>query len=97
MACLATCNRLWLKEVGFAEEREMVYRGCVQNGLVVLDGDVRLVEGASVMVEIPDAPPPCIPDDPVYRLGELAVRTGIADLAVNIDHYLYGHPKASDA
>lgn len=29
----------------------------------------------------------------VYRLGELALPTGVRDLAVNIDHYLYGHPR----
>ena len=34
--------------------------------------------------------------DPVWRMGELAVDTGIPDLSVNIDHYLYGHPKVKD-
>jgi hypothetical protein len=74
----------------------MVYRGCVRNGLVVLDGGVRLAEGTPVVVQAPDGPPPPATDDPVYRLGELAARTGIADLAINVDHYLYGHPKAAD-
>jgi hypothetical protein len=35
--------------------------------------------------------------DPVWRMGELAADAGIPDLSVNIDHYLYGHPKVSDA
>ena len=74
----------------------MVYRGCVRNGMVVLDGEVRLAEGTPVVVQTPDAPPASRADDPVYRLGELAAPTGISDLAVNIDHYLYGHPRAAD-
>jgi hypothetical protein len=28
---------------------------------------------------------------------ELATDTGISDLSTKVDHYLYGHPKASDA
>jgi hypothetical protein len=74
----------------------MVYRGCVHDGMVVLEGDVRLAEGTPVTVQTVDVPVPIASDDPVYRLGELAVPTGIPDLATNIDHYLYGHPKATD-
>ena len=75
----------------------MVYRGYVRNGIVVLDGGVQLAEGAAVMVQTIEAAAPPAADDPVYRLGDLAAPTGIADLATNIDHYLYGHPKATDA
>jgi hypothetical protein len=82
----------WSFEEGF----NVVYRGCVHNGVVVFDGDVRLAEGTPVTVESVDVPVGFTPDDPVYRLGELAAPTGIADLAMNIDHYLYGHPKAAD-
>lgn len=32
--------------------------------------------------------------DPLARMPDLAVETGIRDLATNIDHYLYGLPKA---
>ncbi len=32
-------------------------------------------------------------DDPAYRISSLAVDTGIEDLAVEHDHYLYGIPK----
>ncbi|WP_346865094.1 hypothetical protein [Methanocalculus sp. MSAO_Arc2] len=32
-------------------------------------------------------------DDPAYRISSLAVDTGIEDLAVEHDHYLYGTPK----
>jgi hypothetical protein len=28
---------------------------------------------------------------------DLAVETGVPDLATNVDHYLYGHPKAGNA
>ena len=64
--------------------------------MVVLEDDVRLAEGTPVTVQAPDAPPLLATDDPIYRVGELAVPTGIADLATNIDHYLYGHPKVAD-
>lgn len=74
----------------------MVYHGCVHNGMVVLDDEVRLAEGTPVTVQPIDASVAPIANDPVYQLGELAVPTGVADLAMNIDHYLYGHPKASD-
>jgi len=73
----------------------MVYRGCVRNGIVVLEGEVQLTEGTHVIVEpVGESVPPS--EDSVYRLGDLATPTGVADLATNIDHYLYGHPKASD-
>ena len=74
----------------------MVYRGCVHDGMVVLDGNVQLAEGTPVTVQTAEAPVPAATGDPVYQLGELAAPTGIADLAMNIDHYLYGHPKAAD-
>jgi len=75
----------------------MVYRGRVTNGVVVLEGDIRLPEGTPVTVEPVEKPPLPIQDDPLYRMAELAVPTGIPDLALNIDHYLYGHPKVDDA
>jgi hypothetical protein len=81
----------------------MVYQGTVQNGVVVIANGVHLPEGAPVKVELLSDPGEVInaqsdPSqlDPVWRMGELAVDTGIPDLAVNIDHYLYGHPKAED-
>jgi hypothetical protein len=64
--------------------------------MVVLEGNVRLAEGTPVTVQTVESPVCVAADDPVYRLGELAAPTGIADLAVNVDHYLYGHPKAAD-
>ena len=35
-------------------------------------------------------------DDPFLRVLELAGPTGIPDLSINADHYLYGHPKMTD-
>ena len=75
----------------------MVYRGRVDHGVVVLEGEARLPDGAIVDVVPVVSPAPTVEEDPVYRIYELAVPTGIPDLAENLDHYLYGHPKASDA
>lgn len=75
----------------------MNYRGRVTNGVVVLDGDIQLPEGTAVKVEPIETGPSAESHDRLYRLGELAVPTGICDLALNIDHYLYGHPKVDDA
>jgi len=79
----------------------MVYQGTVQNGVIVFASGVCLPEGAPVRVELvtpPSEAPPTASGqdqlDPVWRIGELAVDTGIPDLGANIDHYLYGHPKA---
>lgn len=76
----------------------MIYRGTVRGGVIVLDSPAQLPEGLTVDV----APVAIAPDllenpiDPAFLIGDLAVETGIPDLAANIDHYLYGHPKAKD-
>ena len=78
----------------------MVYQGTVQNGVVILDNGIHLPEGAAVRVELTNeesSKETLTPeDDALLRMGELAIDTGIPDLAVNIDHYLYGHPKVTD-
>lgn len=81
----------------------MVYQGTVQNGVVVLENGIHLPDGVPVRVELleraEESQKPQVDTselDPVWRMGELAVDTGIPDLAVNIDHYLYGHPKVKD-
>ncbi len=77
----------------------MTYRGKVKDGAIVLEKDMELPEGALVRIELlpgeGSAPEPV--DDPLFAMTSLAVDTGIQDLATNIDHYLYGHPKAGDA
>ncbi len=75
----------------------MVYQGRVRNGVVVLEGGVKLPEGTAVKVETIDASPSEQSEDRLYRLAELAVPTGTPDLALNVDHYLYGHPKVDHA
>ena len=78
----------------------MSYKGTVKNGVVVLEPEAKLPEGMCVRVE----PEPAIQttanrpeDDPLFDMSKYAVDTGIPDLAVNLDHYLYGHPKVTDA
>jgi len=76
----------------------MSYKGTIKNGVVVLEPEAKLPEGTAVRVE-PESQP-ILNDadlDPAWRMDELAGPTGIPDLAVNVDHYLYGHPKVSDA
>ena len=74
----------------------MIYQGRVRNGVVVLEEGVKLPDGTVVKVETVNSRESGGGDDRLYRLGELAVPTGIPDLALNIDHYLYGHPKVDD-
>jgi hypothetical protein len=78
----------------------MVYHGTVQNGVIVFENGVQLPEGAPVRVELLSDESSKVlhspKDDILFRMGEYAVDTGIPDLGVNIDHYLYGHPKVTD-
>ena len=75
----------------------MTYRGEVRGGAIVLEGDVRLPEGTPVLVQPFVRELPEHAGDDLFEMGKLAVETGIADLATNVDHYLYGHPKVSHA
>jgi hypothetical protein len=74
----------------------MTYRGRVAGGVVVLEDGAQLPEGIAVTVEPVEEKTGPEGEDGLYRLADLAASTGIPDLAVNIDHYLYGHPKKSD-
>jgi hypothetical protein len=72
----------------------MVYLGTIQNGVVVFPSGVQLPEGSPVRVELVQRQTEhSTNDDVLIRMGEYAIDTGIPDLGVNIDHYLYGHPK----
>jgi hypothetical protein len=74
----------------------MSYNGTVKNGVIVLEPGVKLQEGITVRVEtLPQPPDPDADLDPAFKIGDLAVDCGITDLAVNLDHYLYGHPKVT--
>jgi hypothetical protein len=76
----------------------MTFLGTVHQGVVVLPEGVCLPEGAAVRVEAIAAEDLLEKDaGSIWDMSDLAVDTGIPDLATNIDHYLYGHRKASDA
>jgi hypothetical protein len=82
----------------------MTYRGKVKEGVVVLEGGVKLAEGTEVEVE-PVAVRQQL-DKPVgesqptiwQKLAELSgsVKGLPSDAARNLDHYLYGHPKSEE-
>ena len=75
----------------------MTYQGKVKDGRIVLEPGAELPDGALVTVEVemPGKADQC-KDEPLLRITDLAVDTGTPDLATNIDHYLYGHPKVED-
>jgi len=70
----------------------MTYRGHVENGVVVLEGDVPLPNGAKVEVHlVGTGSPPTLGQKLMSFAGKAE---GLpADLARNHDHYLYGVPK----
>jgi len=78
----------------------MSYQGTIRNGVVVFDNGIQLPEGTPVRVvplAVDAASEVAAPaNDPVFQMSELAEETGIPDLAMNIDHYPYGHPKQTD-
>lgn len=77
----------------------MIYHGRVKDGTIVLDPGTELPNGAAVRVELELTGESHASSDnePLTRMTDLAVETSIPDLATNVDHYLYAHPKASDA
>jgi hypothetical protein len=77
----------------------MTYRGRVKDGAIILEPGIELPEGSVVKIELEptESRMDGAASDPLFRIADLAVETGIPDLATNIDHYLYGHPKAGDA
>ena len=85
-ACLATEGQEYY-------EPSMTCRGRVENGVVVLEEGVHLAEGTRVRVEAEPGKTSERAADKLFLMHELAVDTGISDLASNLDHYLYGHPK----
>jgi len=79
----------------------MTLLGHVQNGVIVLDQDVPLPEGAAVEVQVIVPPPQPSPESELPTLAEtLKDFIGVLedlpeDAATNHDHYLYGTPKKS--
>jgi hypothetical protein len=95
---LAIIEMSGVDSLSYSQRRpNVVYRGRVEHGVVKLEGDTRLADGTMVNVEPLEPEPPTIAEDSIYRVYELAKPTGIPDLAANVDHYLYGHPKVDDA
>ena len=72
----------------------MVVQAKVKDGVIVPDGNVPLIEGATVYVSIP-VPAGQIPKTLLERLSPIvgAVKDMPPDASENIDHYLYGQPK----
>lgn len=78
-------------------EPRMTYRGHIENGNIVFDEPVDMPEGAKVKVDLCDA----LKDDEgqIPTLYErLKSVNGKAEglppgASVNVNHYLYGHPK----
>lgn len=78
----------------------MTWHGRVVGGVVVLDRGHSLPEGAEVRVELmPQFMERHAREEPtpLFQAGERAKPTGIPDLSINHDHYLYGLPKVTGA
>ena len=76
----------------------MTYRGKVKNGVVVLENNAAIPDGTEVLVEPAEPIRREVPErelSSLFRAAERAKSTGISDLAINHDHYLYGHPKVT--
>jgi hypothetical protein len=87
----------------------MVYRGHIQKGVVVFDGPLNLADGTEVTVEQvkevssetasdeSSRPKPFVEKIAPENEGLLRFAGAMVDLpedaSVNLDHYLYGHPK----
>ena len=78
----------------------MVYHGRVKDGVIVLDDAVHLPEGAPVRVDIVDQHDKSegLTNGPAsfdYFKEFIGSAKGLpSDAARNVDHYLYGRPKA---
>jgi predicted DNA-binding antitoxin AbrB/MazE fold protein len=65
-----------------------------ENGVFRPLKPVDLAEGERVKLTVAAADESA--DDPAADLTDIAIDTGIPDLATNIDYYLYGLPKQSE-
>jgi hypothetical protein len=76
----------------------MTLHGHIRNGMIVLEEQVPLPEGAAVQVQITPIATATVPETEIPTLAErLKDFIGILELpedaASNHDHYLYGTPK----
>ncbi len=79
----------------------MTYRGTVRNGVVVFDEGASPPDGTVVEFQLPESDASRSGGNGarrrIFDINRYAGHTGISDLAAQHDHYLYGHPKVSDA
>lgn len=76
----------------------MTFRGKVKDGVVVFESGVKPAEGTIVTVETSKEESVKGPADTLttgQRLLKFAgiIDDGPTDGSINVDHYLYGHPK----
>jgi hypothetical protein len=74
----------------------MTFRGTVKGGVIVVDPPVSLPDGTTVEVTIASAKIAAEPQQTLHDVLEPLI--GIVDdmpddSSMNVDHYLYGHPK----
>jgi hypothetical protein len=89
-----------MRRFSSGRERPVTYSGKVKDGVVILDDPQSLPEGTEVTVRPvrkPSKPAPSNKPSKSLRPG-LRKFAGKAkglppDASVNLDHYLYGHPK----
>ena len=77
----------------------MTYYGKMENGVVVFNDNATIPDGTQVRIELVQTDRGEDSEAEVstlFRVAERAKPTGIPDLAINHDHYLYGHPKVSN-
>jgi hypothetical protein len=78
----------------------MSYLGHVKNGMVKFDEPVVLPEGASVQVDLINTNASQSIDEKEMSLYDrlkpvIGTAKGLPpDASLNVDHYLYGHPKS---
>jgi predicted DNA-binding antitoxin AbrB/MazE fold protein len=74
-------------------------RAIFKNGQVKLLEPLNLPENSHLRIIIEETNgekprgKPAVAEDPLARIYEIAEDIGPADLATNLDHYLYGTPK----
>lgn len=78
----------------------MTYQGTVRNGVVIFETNAKPPDGAEVEVhtvgEHATKHEKPIARRKIFDVDQYVVETGIPDLGLNHDHYLYGLPKVSD-
>ena len=81
----------------------MTFRGVIRNGQVQTEQSIELPEGTPVNIEPVQrgrskrGSSAKSGKDPAFRIGDNAVAMGVADLAAEHKHYLYGTPKRGAA